>query len=1195
MIRSVQINLKHSKSATENLIIYMKTNNIDISFIQEPWVNGNLIKGLNSKEFELFYKVPAIGCRPRACILVKKNTNAFLLNNFSNEDTATVSMESGGKSITLVSAYLAHDEEIPSRIIQQIKNSRENIVLACDANARHVAWGNIESNERGECLADFINSNNFNLHNRGNTPTFIFPSSEDFQGWEAILDVTLSKSSRDITLVENWMVSLENSFSDHRFILFDITFKVEVREPFRNPRNTDWEKFKRIVYSRLKTDENLPSTGDIDREINLINHTFQEAFNISCKARKGKQSAFPPYFTNEIIELRRKARQQFNISHKNGDWASYKKLYNLYKSKCRAAKTSAWKEYCEEIESTTDTARLRKVLAKTHSSPTFIMNADGSWAESSKETNEIMLATHFPGCKDQCDPELLRTYSSDVSNFGNEIITEEKVRWAIKTFEPYKSPGPDGITPKMLQVTESRIVPRLTSIFRSCINLGHIPDPWKSVRVVFIPKAGKVNHSTAKDHRPISLSSFILKTLERILDEYIRGLFRPDIISPSQHAYVKGKSVDTALHEVVGTIESSLQYNQYTLVAFLDIEGAFNNVKLEAIINSLESINVDKAISSWIAKMLVSREIHSTIGDSSLRKYVSRGTPQGGVLSPLLWLLVINTILLELKAIGIRTVAYADDVVIPIPGMFVSTLSERMQAALSALSKWANRCGLGVNSQKTELVLFRKGYTVPTFRLPTINGTALVLNEKAKFLGVILDSRLTWKANLEERTRKAQVAYFICQKAFGKTWGLTPKLVYWIFTAVVRPILMYGAAIWWPSLGADSNCRRLDRIARQVGIGITGALRSTASDALLSILSIPPSKIYAEYSGARTAARLTALGLWKSKPYGHSRILDTWRLKIPKRIDSCTTHLAFSKKYSVEFPSRESWQDESPVQDFHRVVYTDGSKKLSGCGAGFYFSDNGVKNCFRLHNDSSIFQCEIYAIHTAASTALAITEKGKKIAFCVDSQAALKALDSIKTNSIMVRDCKEILNELGRKCEVNLIWTPGHSNIEGNEIADFVANCGADKHISWVEKTPLPLSSLYQEIQNNLIRRCQRFWERSEGFFKSSIGTPSRKVTEKLINFDRRTLRKITFISTGHWPIGRHARRMRIQGDLECPSCGLTSMETDCFHFWCQCPALCRLRLSIFGKYTINGTEELEGLPLSQKLEFILKSKWFDN
>lgn len=1196
MLRLVQVNLKHCIAATENLLIFMKTNinDIDIALIQEPWVNRNLIKGLTCNEYNLFYKIPDKDCKPRACILAKKNINAFLLNNFSNDDTAAVVVESDGKSITLVSAYLSHDEEIPSEVFKELATLSSDVIIGCDANARHVAWGNDDTNERGESLAYFINEYNFELHNRGDIPTFIFPSSKDNPGWEAILDITISKSSRN-NLVDNWRVSLEDSFSDHRFILFNIDIKPFPTCSFRNARKTDWDKFKKIVYSKLKVSETpvVSSVGKIEEYTNRVTEVFDKAFKVSCRIPRRRKKIFPDYFDKEIIELRRRVRQQFNVSYKSGDWESYKKLSREYKSKRRIAKSVAWKDFCGEIDSIKDTARLRKILAKTPSPPTFIMNDDGNWANTSEETNKILLETHFPGCSDSCNPNVAISDCTQHSKFAEETITVNKVKWAINSFNPYKSAGPDGIIPKMLQVTASRIAPLLVAIFRSCIRLGHIPTSWNKVKVVFIPKAGKANHCRAKDFRPISLSSFLLKTLERILDEYIRSLFNLEMISPAQHAYIKGRSVETALHDTVRTIESALQYKQFTLAAFLDIEGAFNNVKLEAIVEALFKLKVDLSVISWISNMLRSREINSTIGGSSLTKFVSRGTPQGGVLSPLLWLLVVNGVLKALEDTGIRVVAYADDVVLLVPGLFPDTLSERIEIGLTTLSRWANSCGLGINPSKTELVLFKSGYKTPSFKLPSMNGLPLELSDKAKFLGVTLDSRLTWKPNLEERVRKAQIAFFVCHRAIGKSWGLNPKQTKWILTSVVRPILLYAVVVWWIALLVESNCNKLDRLIRMVCIGITGALRTTSKEALFNTLHILPSDLFSQEVAAKTAVRLIGMGRWYSKPYGHSNILNFLKLRSPKNLDACITEFNFRKNYSVALPRRSDWSDDNLTSNFDLVVFTDGSKKDTGCGAGFYVKNNNFKSCHRLPNESSIFQCEIYAVKMAIMTINSLYDSSSNIVICVDSQAALKALDSFKISSTLVRECRDLLNSLGRQREITLMWVPGHSGVEGNDVADYVANCGADRHISWVETIPLPLSSPLMEIREVFAKKRQKYWRDSNGVFKLTLGPQLESTSKFLLNLNKSTLRKATFALTGFWPLGRHARRIGIKGDHKCPGCGLTAMETDCIHFWCACPALCRLRLELFGQYSINMDSELPFISISKKLDFILKSRWF--
>ncbi|WP_443057066.1 reverse transcriptase domain-containing protein [Streptomyces sp. IBSBF 2390] len=84
----------------------------------------------------------------------------------------------------------------------------------------------------------------------------------------------------------------------------------------------------------------------------------------------------------------------------------------------------------------------------------------------------------------------------------------------------------------------------------------------------------------------------------------------------------------------------------------------------------------------WINKMLVTRIIHSKIGNSDISRSVDRETPQGGVISPLLWLLVVNNILMRLEHLHITAVAYADDVVIMCSGFDGDTKSRRVKLGL---------------------------------------------------------------------------------------------------------------------------------------------------------------------------------------------------------------------------------------------------------------------------------------------------------------------------------------------------------------------------------------------------------------------------------------------------------------------------------------------------------------------------------
>ncbi len=71
-----------------------------------------------------------------------------------------------------------------------------------------------------------------------------------------------------------------------------------------------------------------------------------------------------------------------------------------------------------------------------------------------------------------------------------QVVTEDKVRWAVNSFVPYKAPGPDGIYPICLQKGLDLIIKYLIKVYRGSIAMGHIPKSWDDARVVLIPKPG---------------------------------------------------------------------------------------------------------------------------------------------------------------------------------------------------------------------------------------------------------------------------------------------------------------------------------------------------------------------------------------------------------------------------------------------------------------------------------------------------------------------------------------------------------------------------------------------------------------------------------------------------------------------------------------------------------------------------------
>jgi hypothetical protein len=159
---------------------------------------------------------------------------------------------------------------------------------------------------------------------------------------------------------------------------------------------------------------------------------------------------------------------------------------------------------------------------------------------------------------------------------------------------------------------------------------------------------------------------------------------------------------------VITHIEEVVENSEVTLGAFLDIEGAFDSTSFDIITKAAKWHGLEDTICHWIGVMLGSRKITATLAGETLEGSVARGCPQGGVLPPLLWSLVVDKLIGGLSGSGYYTLRYADDVTILIHGKFPNTVSELLQEALSMVQQWCDRTQLSINPQKMVIVPFTR-------------------------------------------------------------------------------------------------------------------------------------------------------------------------------------------------------------------------------------------------------------------------------------------------------------------------------------------------------------------------------------------------------------------------------------------------------------------------------------------------------
>ena len=308
-----QINLQHCQAASYNLCVELGSLQTYVVMVQEPWIYRGTIRG----------SPPAVskhvGCgrqaRPRACVYTSADLDAWMLPQYSNADVVTVSINNlqgiVAKTVIFSSVYMAEENSAPPRIVEELvvycNQNNLPLVLGCDANAHHVAWGSSNTNERGEDLLDYIASTDLAWCNKGHKPTFITRNRRE------VLDITLA-SPGIFSEIKDWKVSDNPSLSDHAMITFHFTIARPPMQWYRNVRKTNWNEYKE---STLPTEirklfplREPRSPKDLDSRAEELTKSIIVAYEKSCPLKRASNKHKPnPWWNKDLANLRRETRR----------------------------------------------------------------------------------------------------------------------------------------------------------------------------------------------------------------------------------------------------------------------------------------------------------------------------------------------------------------------------------------------------------------------------------------------------------------------------------------------------------------------------------------------------------------------------------------------------------------------------------------------------------------------------------------------------------------------------------------------------------------------------------------------------------------------------------------------------------------------------------------------------------------------
>ena len=838
-----QINLQKSKVAAVEL---GRKEGDQLLLITEPYTVFNKVSLLNTTLGRSWATRTA---KPRAAIWANNNLQPWLVEEFTDEDICTIAISLRGRTTYVASAYF--DINLTARmpkfmsLLEFCRTGGIPLLVGADSNSHSVLWGCEDTNNRGIELEDVIIEHQLIVHNIGSEPTFCTTRAK------SIIDITLTNvPAADLLEVTGWRVLEEDSLSDHKYISYQVGRYVPVEKEGRALKKADWGLFQRELEESLNE---FTLTGDLDGDVDrFYEHLYVQLDKVAPRRKitsKRKSGWWTPALEakrEELLHFRQK-----NLMNDPGIARKVNGIRREYRSLIRKEKRKSWREFCSQATSAKDISSLVQIVGADTVKGVSLLKRGDRFAATAEESLSFLMATHFPDHlpADSAEEEEVSSSGrrhSDYSNLeteaemvANATIAAEageaeelqqyfqtwRVKAAINSFQPMKAAGPDELKPVVLQHLGEKGIAAITDLFRQSITLAEVPRRWRKMKVVFIPKTGKSDYSVPKAYRPITLSNFLLKAMERVIYWYLseRVVSLP---LANQHAYTRRLGTETALTVFADLVESAVHRGQKSLVVSLDCSGAFDRIKFNSANEALERVGAPDLIRRWYNEVLKKRRVTADLQGTIKAIIPTMGSPQGGILSPLVWNLVMDSLLSKFPDGGVKAIGYADDVILIINGPDTATMANLMRKSLKKVCEWGNKHGLSFNPDKTTAVVFHRGRRVDYSPTLMMEGKELTYSDNLTYLGVTFNKRLSWTPHIKSRVKKCTYLLHKTKNLVGKEWGLCPQRALWIYEAIVRPKLTYGCLVWGSRVGKTDEAR-LKRVQRMGIKGATHALRST--------------------------------------------------------------------------------------------------------------------------------------------------------------------------------------------------------------------------------------------------------------------------------------------------------------------------------------------------------------------------------
>lgn len=1064
-LRIVSLNVDGLERKFIDVQHYMLKERVDIALIQEARVDESYKPRIGGYKMYTLSKNDGI----HGLVTFIKESIAvteFSLNFSQGIECQAFKVTFKGNHFNLVNVYFSANSFKTTLLPDEL--FRNESLLIGDFNARNPLLGSegVVTNPNGKALYNFINDNSF---------AKLVGSSEPTHARGGRIDYVCMFG--DFCSVKSFVS--DELYSDHFALVIDCFFDTYDIKLGRSRLNFDKRKSKEILkdlniwFKKLLEGDKIKDVDEFNGSIvDEIHKIFGEGGKFEPK-RRTKIGELKRWYNDDPVlkRLGKAMRRLVKIVKRDRNNDENVKIMKNLQSRYREAKLKSrndyWMKFVNEINGNTSSGDVwrkisiargkRKKETVVHEPQKEVERLSEIWAKNSSFES---LPDKIKKCLEDLKDWRKRIYEekmdeeSEMDVDFNEFELENALKRGKST-----APGKDAITYDIIGLLAQVEGNPLLKLFNLIWSKGKIPKKWKLFLMIPIPRASDPDRP-----RPISLGSCLSKTFERLVLNRIMYVLK-DKFSSNMFGFLPGRGTGEAL-----AAYHSFQNCRYSV--FLDLKSAFDRANIDVILYNLSKYVTGKTL-KVVKHFLMPRDIQVFCqGKLSCEKSLDLGTPQGGVLSPTLF----NVLMMPLAEIKLppdcQLVVYADDVLLQ------SKSHLGMKIMLKKVCKMCLLLGLEISEEKTKGLYDGRGL----YSRLNIYGKELEFVNSYKYLGTIVGKTAA-------RTLEIERIMNICRErirpmralALGEN-GVNSCVLRRMYIGFIRPIIDYSASALM-TLGI-CRIRKLERVQNEALRCILGVPKTCKVECLRKECGIESIEFRIKEITLNVCVRILSderdhplkEKIIRNNPNMYNKwvrelVSDLKEIGLCSRIFSgpnfgkplkpwlrrcIDVRILKTRKKRHMICEEEKGKFLEFIEkstkdiDTEKVYFTDGSLSPNGkSGSALVNLEENLETGVRLGNDASSTQSEIFALLLALKE---IKRSGKNGIICCDSQGALK---SINSKNVKCRLHVKLINRLHimvnslleRGIQVIFIWVPSHIGLLGNEVADKKAKEACEKEI----------------------------------------------------------------------------------------------------------------------------------------------------